>query len=90
MASSYRFVVSGRVQGVGFRWSAVSQARHLGLGGWIANRDDGAVEGLAAGEADRLEAFRAWLQQGPRFAKVERVEWNESDEKPGPGFEIRR
>lgn len=90
MASSYRFVVSGQVQGVGFRWSAVSQAQRLGLGGWIANRADGAVEGVAGGADERLEAFRAWLQQGPRGAQVERVEWTQVAEQAGSAFEIRR
>ena len=90
MPASYRLVVSGQVQGVGFRYSAVAQARRLGLSGWIGNRDDGAVEGLASGEAQRLETFREWLRQGPRLARVERLDWSETSEATPPGFEIRR
>lgn len=90
MAASYRFTVSGQVQGVGFRYSAQAQARRLGLSGWVANRADGAVEGLASGPADRLEAFRGWLQRGPPAARVERVDWEQAGEPPGAGFLIRR
>ena len=90
MSSSYRFTVSGQVQGVGYRYSAMAQARRLGLTGWVANRDDGAVEGVAGGDAQALESFREWLRHGPRMARVERVDWVETTEAPPPGFEIRR
>lgn len=90
MPSSYRFVVSGQVQGVGFRYSALAQAQRLGLDGWVRNRADGAVEGLARGEAGALEAFRAWLQRGPGAARVEQLQWDATDETAGGGFSIRR
>ncbi|MGH8482425.1 MAG: acylphosphatase [Nevskiaceae bacterium] len=90
MAASYRFTVSGQVQGVGFRYSAMAQARRLGLTGWIGNRDDGGVEGLACGNDVALARLREWLQHGPPAARVERVEWLESAEMPAAGFEIRR
>lgn len=90
MTASYRFTVSGQVQGVGFRYSAQAQAQRLGLSGWVANRADGAVEGLASGPADRLEAFRGWLERGPPAARVERVDWEQAGESPGAGFLIRR
>lgn len=90
MASSYRFVVSGQVQGVGFRYSAMAQARRLGLTGWVANRPDGAVEGVVGGDAAVLGRFREWLQQGPPAARVERVDWAEAAAPPAAGFEIRR
>jgi acylphosphatase len=89
MTASYRFTVSGLVQGVGFRYSALAQARRLGLTGWIGNRADGAVEGMAGGAPEQLDAFRAWLMRGPPAARVEGVEWLESAEPAGPGFEIR-
>jgi acylphosphatase len=88
MASSYRFVVSGQVQGVGFRYTAVAQARRFGLSGWIGNRADGAVEGIAGGAPEELDAFRAWLTRGPPAARVAAVEWTESDEPTGVGFTI--
>jgi acylphosphatase len=90
MTASYRFTVSGLVQGVGFRYSALAQARRLGLTGWIGNRADGAVEGVAVGAREQLDAFHAWLGRGPPAARVEGVEWLESAEAAGPGFEIRR
>lgn len=90
MPASYRFVVRGLVQGVGFRYSALAQARRLGLTGWIGNRADGAVEGLAAGAPSQLEAFRAWLVRGPPAARVEGVEWVESADAAGSGFQILR
>jgi acylphosphatase len=90
LSSSYRFTVTGQVQGVGFRYSALAQARRLGVRGWIGNRDDGAVEGVAGGETPALEAFREWLRQGPRLARVERLDWSETSEATPPGFEIRR
>jgi acylphosphatase len=90
MTSSYRFTVSGQVQGVGYRYSAMAQARRLGLTGWVANRDDGAVEGLACGDDAVLAQFREWLQRGPPAARVARVEWAPVAETVAAGFEIRR
>lgn len=90
MAASYRFVVSGRVQGVGFRYSAAARARRLGLAGWVRNRADGAVEGLASGTPDELEKFRDWLSHGPPSAKVNQLGWTAADEAAPPDFEIRR
>lgn len=91
MAESYRFVVRGRVQGVFFRQSAADQARALGLGGWVRNRSDGCVEGVAHGAADALERLHGWLQRGPPAARVEGVEWSPATEAPaGGGFEVRR
>jgi len=66
--------VTGRVQGVGFRWSAVREARRLGLRGWVRNAEDGSVEVEAEGPAPKLEAFLAWLRQGPAGAFVRDVE----------------
>lgn len=85
MASSYRFVVSGRVQGVFFRQSAAERARALGLAGWVRNRDDGRVEGLATGEAPALDAFKAWLHRGPPAAHVEHVEWRPAESPAAAG-----
>lgn len=90
MAASYRFVVSGRVQGVGFRYSAAAQARRLGLAGWVRNRADGAVEGLASGPPSKLDSFRDWLRAGPPSAQVDRLGWTATDEAGPQDFEIRR
>ncbi|MGQ0698492.1 MAG: acylphosphatase [Panacagrimonas sp.] len=91
MYQSYRFVVTGRVQGVWFRQSAKNCADALGLHGWVCNRMDGAVEGAVQGEhAAQLAAFREWLGLGPSNAGVESVQWLETEETPNRGFEIRR
>jgi acylphosphatase len=71
--------VTGRVQGVGFRWSAREEAKRLGLTGWVRNADDGSVEITAEGRADRLAAFAAWLKRGPAGARVERLERRERE-----------
>jgi acylphosphatase len=90
MQPSYRFVVTGRVQGVGFRAAVQGKALFLGLAGWVRNRDDGAVEGLAGGNTSDLETFREFLHRGPPAARVTNVEWNASDEDAGEGFLVRR
>lgn len=86
---SYRFSVTGRVQGVYFRQATVNKARELGLHGWVRNLPDGRVEGMACGEADELEQLRQWLHQGPPAARVEAVEWQPGQET-AQGFELRR
>ena len=66
-------VVSGRVQGVGFRWFVVKEAGRLGLGGWVANEADGRVRCVAEGPKPALEALLAALREGPRGAVVDSV-----------------
>jgi acylphosphatase len=90
MSASYRFRVNGRVQGVFFRQSTVDTARRLGLDGWVRNCADGAVEGCARGAPEALERLRQWLHEGPPAARVEHVEWSETDERVESGFVIRR
>lgn len=68
-----QFAVSGRVQGVGFRWFAARIARELGICGWVRNAKDGSVEAVAAGSDDALEAFEAALRRGPAGSRVEAV-----------------
>lgn len=62
------------VQGVGFRYSTLRQARLLGLSGYVRNLPGGGVEVLAEGEAQRLEQLRSWLRHGPPGAYVRRLE----------------
>ena len=69
-----RFLVRGRVQGVGFRWFVEREAHLLGVAGWVRNNTDGAVEVLAQGTVDQLSELRGRLQQGPRAARVDQVE----------------
>jgi acylphosphatase len=66
--------VSGRVQGVGFRYTCHTQARRLGLCGWVQNLPNGDVEVWAEGDAAKLESLRQWLQQGPPGSRVESLQ----------------
>lgn len=74
---AFHAVVSGRVQGVGFRYSAIREGRALGIRGTVANRPDGSVEVVAEGDAPRLAALLSWLEKGPPGARVRevQVEW---------------
>lgn len=69
-----RYLVVGRVQGVGFRWFVEREARLIGVGGWVRNRDDGAVEVLATGTKAELGLLYDRLMEGPRAARIDRVE----------------
>lgn len=74
MTKCERFLVNGRVQGVGFRYAALHEARRLGVSGWVRNLADGRVEALAQGEPAVLDAFCRWLRQGPPGAQVAGIE----------------
>ena len=70
-----RFLVSGQVQGVGFRWYVARHARTLGLGGYARNLPDGRVEVVAAGDgAEAIARLEELLRAGPAHARVERLE----------------
>jgi acylphosphatase len=69
-ATARRLVVRGRVQGVGFRWSAMSEANRLGVAGWARNLPDGRVEVHAQGSPQALAALVEWLREGPPGAAV--------------------
>ena len=69
-----RFVVSGRVQGVGFRWFAETVAAREGLHGWVRNLPDGRVEAAAEGDQEAVERFERALRQGPPAARVDDVD----------------
>jgi acylphosphatase len=79
-----KFVVRGRVQGVGFRWFVEREAHTLGVAGWVRNNHDGSVEVLAMGTRDQLSGLRYRLRQGPRAARVDDVQ--EVEAKPVPGL----
>ena len=67
-------VVRGDVQGVGFRYFVQRKAQQLGLRGWVRNNDDGSVELVAEGERDPLEHLKRAVEEGPRMARVDRVD----------------
>jgi acylphosphatase len=68
-----RYVVTGRVQGVGFRWFVEREAAVTGVTGWVRNRQDGSVEVMATGTREQHSALRRKLQEGPRAARVDQV-----------------
>ncbi|NUN61172.1 MAG: acylphosphatase [Burkholderiaceae bacterium] len=80
--------ITGRVQGVGYRWNMAQQAQHLGLAGWVRNRSDGSVEALAHGAAPAVQALIDWAHLGPAPARVDRVQVTQAvwDLVSGPGF----
>ena len=78
-----RFVVRGRVQGVGFRWFVEREAHILGIAGWVRNNADGSVEVQAQGTREQLSGLLSRLRQGPRAARVDNVE--EAEARPLPG-----
>jgi|SRR5579885_2554058 len=73
-----KFIVRGRVQGVGFRWFVEREARTLGIAGWVRNRADGTVEVLAMGSKEQLSKLHASLREGPRASRVDDVEVSET------------
>jgi acylphosphatase len=74
MKARVRGVVTGLVQGVGFRLFVQRQALRLGLTGWVRNRGDGSVELLAEGERNQIDALLAQCRQGPSLSEVDDVE----------------
>lgn len=72
--SAARWLISGRVQGVGYRWFVLRRAEELGVGGWARNLPDGRVEVVASGPPEVLERLDAALRSGPRPAYVENVD----------------
>ena len=80
-----RYVVSGLVQGVGFRLFTQRAAAKLRITGYVRNLFDGRVEVLASGTPDQLAQLRAMLEQGPRFSSVSQV--HEEDAQPDPGYD---
>ncbi len=88
MAACRRYLVRGRVQGVGFRYFVQKEAVRLGLRGWVRNLDDGRVEALAEGPMAVLDEFEGALHRGPRWAEVRGVDIEEAPAGAPPGFSI--
>jgi acylphosphatase len=82
-ALARRFIVRGRVQGVGFRWFVEAEARRLGLAGWVRNNADSSVEILAQGSRAQLAGLHSRLREGPRAARVDAVDVLEAETIPG-------
>ena len=83
------YIVSGRVQGVGFRYFVQQQAQALGVAGWVRNLPDGRVEVFIEGWSAQLEQIEALLGEGPSLARVERLESAEAAPSLATDFVIR-
>ena len=74
MRVARRYIISGRVQGVGFRWFTQTAAARENIHGWVKNLPDGRVEAAAEGEAEALARFEQALRHGPPGARVEHLD----------------
>jgi len=81
-----RLRVRGRVQGVGYRWSMIEEAKRLGVRGWVRNRRDGSVEAAVGGEPLAVAAIVAWSKIGPPGASVDTVDDSPEAGPLEPGF----
>jgi acylphosphatase len=83
-----RYVVHGRVQGVGFRYFVERAALDLGVDGYVMNRADGTVEVYASGREEQLSDLKQRLWTGPGLARVDNVEEHESEPGRRSGFGV--
>jgi acylphosphatase len=91
MQRRVRFRVTGRVQGVAYRASAVDAAIREGVVGWVRNLPTGDVDGVAQGEASAVDGFLAWAAKGPPGARIDRLTTYDEEVEAGLSrFEIRR
>ncbi len=74
---AYQVSIQGRVQGVGFRYSAVRAAERFGVAGWVRNEPDGSVSAFCAGSEEATRKFIKWCRQGPSMAHVSNVDVQE-------------
>jgi acylphosphatase len=88
VSRAVRVRVTGRVQGVSFRWYAVREARRLGLTGWVRNEPDGSVAAHLEGPDDAVEQMVGWCRHGPPAAVVDRVEVEDAEPAGGSSFEV--
>jgi acylphosphatase len=84
--TAIRAIVTGQVQGVGYRAWTVRQARRLGLAGWVRNRADGSVEFLAAGDAGAIEMLLDACRRGPPSAFVHGIETHPAEAPQDENF----
>ncbi len=87
---AYQILISGRVQGVGFRWFAQKQAEQYGIAGYVRNLPDRRVQVVAQGEKEVLDAYCDTLREGPAFSKTETLSTERISVDPEiKGFHIR-
>ena len=81
--------ITGRVQGVGFRYSMQHEAARLGVNGWVRNPRDGSVEALVQGNAEAIAAITDWARRGPPGAQVASLTVSEAAPETAKSFELR-
>lgn len=85
-----RYIVRGRVQGVGFRYATARKAKEYNLTGWVKNLPSGEVETVVQGEQQLLDDFERWLWQGPEYSRVTEVELETAPDQNFETFKIAR
>ncbi|HEY0952072.1 acylphosphatase [Nocardioides sp.] len=88
MRRSVDVTVTGRVQGVSFRYAAEREATRLGVTGWVRNEPDGSVAAHAEGDPGAVDAFVRWCHDGPPMAYVERVDVQEAEDQGSTSFRV--
>ena len=89
MTKAVSVKVTGRVQGVAFRYHAVEEARRLGVVGWVRNEPDESVAGHFEGDDDAVDALVAWCRRGPSYAAVQHVAVMEAQPIGARSFDVR-
>jgi acylphosphatase len=86
--TAVRVLISGRVQGVGFRWAVAREAESLVVHGWVRNLSDGRVEALIEGDEAAVEQMIDWLRTGPPAARVDDLSLESKPVTGVDGFRI--
>lgn len=86
----FRVLISGRVQGVGYRYSTREKAKTIGIVGWVRNLPNGQVEATIVGSPDQVDQIMMWFHEGPTAAKVITVEAEKGVPLQFESFEIRQ
>ncbi|WP_215143699.1 acylphosphatase [Exiguobacterium qingdaonense] len=89
MKVAKHLIVSGRVQGVGFRYFSQETAQQIGIKGWVRNQSDGTVELHVEGSEKDIDTFKQALKDGNRFVGVDRIEEGEAEDQAFRSFDIR-
>jgi acylphosphatase len=89
MSRAVTVKVTGRVQGVAFRWYAVQEAERLGVRGWVRNEPDGSVAAHLEGDDESVDAMVDWCHRGPSYASVRHVAVTEAQPTGAAAFDIR-
>jgi acylphosphatase len=89
VAKAVAIKVTGRVQGVSFRWYAAQEAARLGVHGWVRNEPDGSVAAHVEGDDEAVDALVAWMRHGPSYAVVRDVAVTQVQPSGADAFDIR-